>query len=120
MMDPKMDDKALKLKSLLDLMQEMKMEDSKSLPGKPKVTEISIHAAKMPGKPMDGQAEMGMEPAEESMEDPRHEAMESPEFEKGEDEGEMESEQHPEDQDLMSKLPPALQEMLKEHLRKKM
>lgn len=119
MMDPKMDEKGMKLASLMALIKEMKGMESQDLPGKPKVMAVDIHAEKLPGqKP---EMEVGHD-SDESSEDPMHEAMESPEFEKGEEEGEQDQEMEPSDgsehsaEDLLSKLPPELQKMIAEHL----
>lgn len=113
-----MDEKSLKLKSLMDLINDMKMEESKDLPGKPKMAALEIKAMKLPGKPMQGEMEVES-PDHEAMEMPEdmksesadHESMESPGFEHAEDEAGAE---------LMSKLPPELQDLIREHLRKGM
>lgn len=95
-MDNMQDEKALKLQSIMELLKELKGMEGDDLPGKPKVMAVDIHAEKMPGEMEEGS------PMEESMESPEEEAQEDSEG------------------DLSDKLPPALQELLKQHLRSKM
>jgi hypothetical protein len=64
MMDEMNDEKSMKLKSIMDLIKQMKSMESDDLPGKPKMAHMEVDAVKVPGKPVE--MSMGDEGDEES------------------------------------------------------